>query len=354
MSSKKQNIQEHTPAMQQYIGIKADYPDKLLFFRMGDFYELFFEDATRAARLLDITLTSRSKRGGQAIPMAGIPFHAIEPYLAKLVRQGESAVICEQIGDPATTKGLIERKVTRIITPGTLTDEALLDERQESLLAAVNIIDDIIGIATLDLSSGRFVLIELKGQGLLKSELERLCPAELLISEDSCLNLSSYPLRKQPPWYFELDTARRLLTKQFGTRDLSGFGCEHLTVALGSAGCLLQYARETQRTKLPHIQSLHWERREDGILLDVASRRNLELDSRMIGRRDHTLINILDECATPMGGRLLRRWLHRPLRNIDILRARHNIIGVLLEQHCVDVLYQHLRAVGDIERILAR
>ena len=350
----KQNPNEHTPAMQQYLHIKAEYPDMLLFFRMGDFYELFFEDAERAARLLDITLTSRSRSGGRSIPMAGVPFHAIENYLAKLVRQGESAVICEQIGDPATSKGLVERQVTRIITPGTLTDEALLDERQESLLAALHAVEDVIGIATLDLASGRFALIEVQGQALLHSELERLRPAELLISEDCRLNLSKIPFHKQPPWYFELETARRLLTQQFGTRDLSGFGCDHLTVALGAAGCLLQYARETQRTQLPHIQSLYWERREDSIFLDAASRRNLELDSRLIGRREHTLINIMDECATPMGGRLLRRWLHRPLRDINLLQMRHHSIGILLMQQSVEALYQQLRAIGDIERILAR
>ena len=340
--------------MQQYLRIKTDYPDMLLFFRMGDFYELFFEDAQKAARLLDITLTSRSKSGGKNIPMAGVPYHAIENYLAKLVRQGESAIICEQVGDPATSKGLVERKVTRIITPGTLTDEALLNERQESLLAALHPIEDLFGIATLDLASGRFALIEVQGQALLHSELERLRPAELLISEESQVRFPKMPIRKQPPWYFELDTARRLLTQQFGTRDLSGFGCDHLTVALRAAGCLLQYAQETQRTKLPHIQGLYWERREDSIFFDAASRRNLELDSRLIGQRDHTLVNIMDECATPMGGRMLRRWLHRPLRDIPVLQARHQCVGVLLEQQNIDVLYQQLRAIGDIERILAR
>lgn len=354
MSNKKPNLQEHTPAMQQYLSIKAEYPNMLLFFRMGDFYELFFEDAERAARLLDIALTSRSKRGGKPIPMSGIPFHSLENYLTKLVRQGESAVICEQIGDPATSKGLVERKVTRIITPGTLTDEALLEERQESLLVAIHKIEDLIGIASLDLGSGRFVLIEVHKETLLNNELERLRPAELLISENSHLSLPNYPLRKQAPWHFELDTALRLLNQQFGTRDLSGFGCAHLIVALRAAGCLLQYVRETQRTQLPHIQTLHWERREDSILLDAASRRNLELDSRIIGSGTHTLVNIMDECATPMGGRLLRRWLHRPLRNIQILRERHHTIGILLETQCVDILYQQLRAIGDIERILAR
>ncbi len=354
MSNQKPNLQEHTPAMQQYLSIKAEYPNMLLFFRMGDFYELFFEDAERAARLLDIALTSRSKRGGKPIPMSGIPFHALENYLTKLVRKGESAVICEQVGDPATSKGLVERKVTRIITPGTLTDEALLEERQESLLVAIHKVEDLIGIASLDLGSGRFVLIEVHKETLLNNELERLRPAELLISEDSRFNLKNYPLRKQAPWHFELDTALRLLTQQFGTRDLSGVGCAHLSVALRAAGCLLQYVRETQRTQLPHIQALHWERREDSILLDAASRRNLELDSRIIGQGTHTLVNIMDECATPMGGRLLRRWLHRPLRNIQILRERHHTIGILLETQSVDILYQQLRAIGDSERILAR
>ena len=355
MSNKKpQNLKEHTPAMQQYLSIKAEYPNMLLFFRMGDFYELFFEDAERAARLLDIAVTSRSKRGGKPIPMSGIPFHALENYLTKLVRQGESAVICEQVGNPASTKGLMERKVTRIITPGTLTDEALLEERQESLLVAIHKVEDWYGIATLDLGSGRFVLLEVDKETLLNNELERLRPAELLISEDSKINLKNYPLRKQAPWHFKLDTALRLLNQQFGTRDLSGFGCNHLTVALRAAGCLLQYVRETQRTQLPHIQALHWERREDSILLDAASRRNLELDSRIIGHDRHTLINIIDECATPMGGRLLRRWLHRPLRNIQILQERHHTIGILLETQSVDVIYEQLRTIGDSERILAR
>ncbi len=345
---------EHTPAMQQYLSIKQEYPDMLVFFRMGDFYELFFKDAEQAARLLDITLTSRSKKNGNNIPMAGVPFHAIENYLAKLVRQGESAVICEQVGDPATSKGLMERKVTRIITPGTLTDEALLDERQESLLAAVHIVDNIIGLATLDLASGRFALLEVPSQTLLHSELERLRPAELLVSETSQLKLPKLPIRKQPAWYFELDTAQRLLVQQFGTRDLAGFGCEHLTTALRAAGCLLQYARETQRSDLPHIQALYWERREDSIFLDIASRRNLELDSRLLGKREYTLVNIMDECSTPMGGRMLRRWLHRPLRDIATLQARHHSIGTLLTQQCIDTIYHQLRTIGDIERILAR
>jgi len=348
-------LEEHTPAMRHYLSIKADYPDMLLFYRMGDFYELFFADAERASRLLDITLTTRGKSAGQAIPMAGVPYHAIDTYLAKLVRLGESAVICEQVGDPATSKGPVERQVMRIITPGTLTDEVLLEERQDNLLAAVHANDTIIGIATLELASGRFSVLEVEGQGALSSELERLRPAELLVSQDSQLRLPKLASwRKQPPWYFDLSTARRLLTQQLGTRDLAGFGCEHLTAALAAAGCLLQYAKDTQKAALPHIQSLHWERREDSILMDAATRRNLELDSRLIGKKEYTLVNVLDQCATPMGGRLLRRWLHRPLRNREILRARHQSVGTLLEHQLTEALYQKLRSIGDIERILAR
>jgi DNA mismatch repair protein MutS len=355
MSHQTQNPSAHTPAMQQYLRIKAEHPDMLLFYRMGDFYELFFADAEKASRLLDITLTTRGKSGGQEnIPMAGVPFHAIENYLAKLMRLGESAVICEQIGDPATSKGPVERQVVRIVTPGTITDEALLEERRESLLVAIHQVDEIIGIATLDLASGRFTLLEIQGQVLFQSEMERLRPAELLVSQECTLALPKVALRRQSDWHFNLETARRLLIQQFGTRDLNGFGCEHLTVALSAAGCLLSYVKETQRTQLPHIQSLHWERREDSIFLDAASRRNLELDSRIIGQREYTLINILDQCATPMGGRLLRRWLQRPLRQIATVQARHQSVSTLLSQQTTEDIYQHLRAVGDMERILAR
>jgi len=356
MSNSEQESSQHTPVMQQYLRIKAKYPDMLLFYRMGDFYELFFEDAQKAARLLDITLTARGKAGGQSIPMAGVPYHAIEGYLAKLVRQGESAVICEQVSDATTSKGLVEREVARIITPGTLTDEALLEERQDNLLAAVHSQQtDLFGIATLELSSGRFTVSEVQSLSLLASELARLRPAELLISEIVILQLPHVTFKKQPAWFFDLQTANRLLTEQFGTRDLAGFGCEHLTVALAAAGCLLQYARDTQRAScLPHIQSLHWERREDSLLIDAASRRNLELDSGLTGKYEHTLVNVMDQCATPMGSRMLRRWLHRPLRTVEILQYRHHAVGILLEQQASATLYQQLRAIGDIERILSR
>lgn len=354
MKTTEQDISKHTPVMQQYLRIKIDYPDTLLFYRMGDFYELFFDDAYRAGEILDIAVTKRGKSGGLDIPMAGVPHHAIEPYLAKLVKQGYSAVICEQVGDPKASKGPVERQISRIITPGTLTDEALLDERRDSVLAAVHFDNNLFGISTLNLSSGRFTVTEVNSESLLHSELVRLQPAELLVSEEYTFSLPKFSIRKQPPWYFDIQTALNLLTQQFGVQDLAGFGCNHLTVAITAAGCLLQYAKETQRTALPHLQGLSWERREDGLLMDVATRRNLELDSGLQGKKEHTLVNVLDQCATPMGSRLLRRWLYRPLRDTVILTARHQSIGKLLEQNNIHNLYQSLRSMGDVERILAR
>ncbi len=349
------DISQHTPVMQQYLRIKAEYPETLLFYRMGDFYELFFDDAERAARLLDIALTRRGKSGGRPIPMAGVPFHAVENYLARLVKQGVSVAICEQIGDPATSKGPVERRVTRIVTPGTVTDEALLEERKDSLLGAAHESAGRVGIATLDLSSGRFMVTEVPDQATLHAELARLRPAELLLSEQSGLALpEGLVLRRQPPWYFEHDSAQRLLTRQFGTQDLSGFGCDDLEPAICAAGCLLQYARDTQLADMPHVHGLKVERREDSILLDAASRRNLELDSALAINPEHTLSRVMDECATAMGSRLFRRWLHRPLRDHEALNQRLASVAELLDNGRYLGLAERLRGIGDIERILAR
>ena len=277
---------KHTPMMQQYLRIKADHPHTLMFYRMGDFYELFFDDARKASQLLDITLTARGKSNGDPIPMAGIPYHSADPYLAKLVKQGQSVAICEQIGDPAKSKGPVERKVMRVVTPGTVTDEALLEERQDSLLTAIQLHDTLFGIATIDISSGRFHVMEGLDEEALQSELERIKPAELLMSEElkTPQFLANHAcLRKQPPWYFEFETAVKLLTDQFGTHDLAGFGCQALGSALCAAGCLLQYVRDTQQTTLSHIQSIKVEQREDSLILDASTRRNLELETNLAG-----------------------------------------------------------------------
>ena len=350
-------LNNHTPVMQQYLRIKAEHPNMLLFYRMGDFYEVFYEDAHKAAKLLSITLTARGQSAGKPIPMAGIPFHAAESYLAKLVKAGESVAICEQIGDPATSKGPVERKVVRIITPGTVTDEALLEEKRDNLLVAIHNIQNTFGIASLDITSGRLNISQVTSQEALLGELERLKPAETLISEDSpyykLLNTFS-GTRRRPPWEFEITRSQRLLTEQFKTRDLSGFGCEDLPVAIAAAGCLLQYVKDTQRTALPHIWGLNIERREDSVILDAITQRNLELVNNLQGGKNNTLAEIFDQTATPMGSRLWRRWLKRPLRDQEVLRKRQAAIEDLLSPQFVNEIYKLLRSIGDIERILAR
>ena len=343
--------------MQQYLRIKADYPQMLLFYRMGDFYELFYDDAEKAARLLDITLTARGKSAGRAIPMAGIPYHAAENYLARLIRQGESVAICEQVGDPAKSKGPVERKVVRIVTPGTVTDEALLEERQDNLLAALWEGDGRYGLACLDLGSGRFSIQEPDNAEALAGELERLKPAELLLEEDWSLPPGAPEIRgitRRPAWHFDLDSARQQLIRQFGTQDLSGFGVENMDLALMAAGALLHYVKETQQAALPHITALRVESRDQALVIDAATRRNLELDQSQSGQKRHSLAGLLDQTATAMGSRLLRRWINRPLRDQAAITARHDAIAAFLEQDRLDELQGILRGVGDIERILAR
>lgn len=327
---------------------------------MGDFYELFYEDARKAARLLNITLTSRGQSAGQAIPMAGVPYHAAEAYLAKLIKLGESVVICEQVGDPATSKGPVERKVTRIITPGTVTDDILLEERQESLLAAIAGYGKpaIWGVAYLDLSTGRFKVLEIESENALCNELDRINPAELLISEDHRL-ISGYErlenrIKTRPPWHFNLETATRLLTEQFATHDLSGFGCQAMPAAIIAAGCLLNYVQETQRSALSHIMDLRVESLDDAILIDAASRRNLELESSLSGDSGNTLLGIIDNTCSAMGSRNLKRWLRRPLRNQTMAAERHQAVAELINLINYEALRENLRHVGDIERISSR
>jgi DNA mismatch repair protein MutS len=343
--------------MQQYLRIKSRHPDALLFYRMGDFYELFFDDARRAAALLDITLTTRGQSAGQPIPMAGVPFHSVEGYLARLVRKGESAAICEQMGDPAKSKGPVEREVVRIITPGTVTDDALLEERQETLVAATVRDGERFGLAWLDLAAGRFTVLEASGHSALAAEIERLKPAELLIPEgmpEEDVRRNGTALRSRPPWNFELASASRLLTDQLGTLDLKGFGADELPLAISAAGALLQYVRDTQKTSLPHIRGLHVEERTDALIIDAATRRNLELDASLTGREDATLFALLDQCVTSMGSRQLRRWLNRPLTSHATLRARYQAVSMMIDSRRFEGVRERLRSVGDVERILAR
>ncbi len=354
MLDQAETIHSITPMMQQYLRIKADYPDTLLFYRMGDFYELFFADAEKAARLLDITLTARGHSSGKPIPMAGVPYHAAEGYMAKLLRQGLSLAICEQVGDPKTSTGPVERQVVRVLTPGTVSDAIFLEETRENLVVALHANQNQFGMAVLDISSGRFNLLEVEGEEALQSELQRLQPTELLISETLELSFTINPIRRRSAWEFDLDTAKRLLIQQMQTHDLAGFGCADMPIALSAAGCLLQYVKETQRAQLPHIRTLSVERREDSIILDAATRKNLELTESVSGGQDYTLAAILDHTATAMGSRLLKRWIHRPLRNQRILLDRQDSIQYVLMDRKYLALHKTLSVVGDLTRILTR
>lgn len=347
----------HSPLMQQYLRIKADHPERLLFFRMGDFYELFFDDARKAAQLLSITLTSRGESGGQKIPMSGIPHHAVDGYLAKLVKQGLSVAICEQIGDPALSKGPVERKVVRIISPGTLTEDGLMEERRDQGLLAIAAQGDAYGLAVLDLAGGRFSVQQVVGLESLLGEIERLDPAELLYSETWTIPqalASRRGLTRRPAWHFDPESGRNLLLRQFKTHSLAGFGCEHLTEAIAAAGCVLQYVQETRQSELPHIQGLRVENPATVVVLDAASRRNLELDYHPAGRHELTLFGILDQTATAMGGRLLRRWLHQPLRDQVLLSRRLDAIASLIADQQYASIQEVLKGVGDLERIVSR
>ena len=352
----------HTPMMQQYLAIKAQHPDELLFYRMGDFYELFYDDAKRATRLLDITLTARGASAGNPIPMCGVPFHSVEAYLAKLVRQGVSVAICEQTGDPATSKGPVERQVVRIVTPGTLTDEALLDESRDNLIAAIAAgtghgHTSAFGLATLDVSSGQFELAELTDVSSLESELHRLSPVEIILSEDRDypeMALSHAGARLRPPWEFDLQTSRDLLTRQFAVKDLAGFDCDDLDLAVSAAGCLLAYVKETQRTELPHIRGLRKITGDDAVHIDGASRRNLELTTNIRGGGEHTLFAVLNHTATAMGGRLLQRWINRPVRSRQTLNHRLDAVDQIIRERRDEDLRETLKQIGDTERILAR
>ena len=353
------NLSQHTPMMQQYLVLKAQHPDTLLFYRMGDFYELFFEDAEKAARLLDITLTTRGQSAGTPIKMAGVPFHAVEQYLARLVKLGESVVIAEQVGEPGATKGPMERAVSRIVTPGTLTDAALLDDRRDALLLAVNLHRGRLGLAWLNLANGDLVAMECPAEQL-QTQFERLRPAEVLAPDGLSLPLLdqlSPVLRKLADWKFDTETGQRLLTTHFGTQDLAGFGADDLPVAIAAAGALFDYAHGTQQQALSHITSLRVENEGAYLRLDAATRRNLELTETLRGEASPTLLSLLDTCVTSMGSRWLRHALHHPLRDTTLAAERQQVVAELLgegDAQALASLRSVLRGVADIDRISAR
>jgi DNA mismatch repair protein MutS len=340
---------EHTPMMQQYLRIKGEHPDILVFYRMGDFYELFYDDAEKGARLLDITLTSRGVSAGTPVKMAGVPVHSVEQYLAKLVKLGESVAICEQIGDVATAKGPVDRQVTRIVTPGTLTDSSLLEDKADNILLALTRDKSTIGLAWLSLASGTLRVAEIAPQAL-SNELRRIAPAEVLVAD--AVVLDGYFLTRVPAWHFDVESGKRRLLKQLGSASLAGYGCEDLTLAIGACGALLDYAGKTQGQALAHVTAVTAERAGEYVRLDAATRRNLELSETLRGEPAPTLFSLLDECATGMGSRLLRHWLHHPLRDRDVLRRRHEAVACLLDTAAE--IHKVLRGFSDVERITAR
>ncbi|WP_154223650.1 DNA mismatch repair protein MutS [Marinicella rhabdoformis] len=358
--SKQAKNASHTPMMQQFLKIKADYPDMLLFYRMGDFYELFFDDALRAAKLLDISLTHRGKSNGEPIPMCGVPYHAADNYLAKLVKKGLSVAICEQVGDPATSKGPVERAVQRILTPGTVTEEALMDAHHENLLVAVHSAnhstESHYGLAYLSLSNGAFTVQQIEDRATLDAQLARLAPSEVLISENDVLltQLSHLPCVTRPPWDFDAESASHALKKLYQVHDLSGFGINGDEVYLPAAGALLQYVQHTQKSSIPHIKGLHIELLDDYLHIDANSRKNLEIDYHTDGLDELTLCGFLDQCATAMGSRKLRRWVKQPLRCRETLSSRLNAIESLIDAHLYDEILLQLKSISDVERIVTR
>ncbi|MEZ0602253.1 DNA mismatch repair protein MutS [Paraburkholderia sp. IW21] len=362
------DVAQHTPMMQQYLRIKADHPGTLVFYRMGDFYELFFDDAEKAARLLDLTLTQRGASGGNPIRMAGVPHHAVEQYLAKLVKLGESVAICEQIGDPATSKGPVERKVMRVVTPGTLTDAALLSDKSDVFLLAMCVAHNRRGVATsvglawLNLASGALRLAEVAPDQV-AAALERIRPAEILVADTGADSANWTPpvnagaLTRVPVWHFDIASGTQRLCDQLEVAGLDGFGAHSLTAACGAAGALLLYAAATQGQQLRHVRSLKVEYESEYIGLDPATRRNLELTETLRGTESPTLCSLLDTCCTTMGSRLLRHWLHHPPREAAVAQARQQAIGALLDAPpgaSVDSLRGALRQISDIERITGR
>ncbi len=352
-----QDPAEHTPLMRQYLAIKAEHPDRLVFFRMGDFYELFYEDAVRAAALLDIVLTQRGQSAGRPIPMAGVPVHAAESYLARLLERGESVAICEQVGEAEGGRGPMERRVVRILTPGTVTDEALLEERRERLLLALRPgRDGRFGLAYADLAGGRMAVSELPGAESLEAELARLQPAEVLWPEDHPPPelLVDQWLRRRPGWHFDSESASRRLAAFFAADGLAGFGIEGMPLAIGAAGALLAYLEETQRTALPHFTGIAREVAEEALFLDATARRHLELERHPSGERRYTLLGVLDATRTAMGARLLARWLGRPLRDRGEISQRLDAVEALLADRRHERLACSLGGIADLERILAR
>lgn len=351
-----EDLSTHTPMIQQYLNVKKEYQEIFLFYRMGDFYELFYEDAIKASQILDITLTKRGFSSGKPVPMAGIPYHSVDIYLSKLIKLGKSIAICEQI-EKKPGSSIFERKVVRIITPGTISGE-LLNQFHDNIIAAIyQDKNKFFGYSTLDINSGRFIIITLDNKEKLKTEIKRTDPVEILLPENFLLSeviADHIVVKKRPIWEFDIQTSYKKLNLQFGTNNLNGFGIKKDNIGLCAAGCLLQYAQHTQLNTLPHIKSLKIIKQKDIIIMDSETRCSLEITNNLTGNTENTLISILDGTVTPMGSRMLKRWLHSPIRNIKVIKYRQNSIESIKKDMLYEKLKVYLSKIGDLERILSR
>ncbi|MYD81063.1 MAG: DNA mismatch repair protein MutS [Gammaproteobacteria bacterium] len=344
--------------IQQYLAIKAQHPDDLLFYRMGDFYELFFDDAVVAAELLEITLTSRGRKSGNPIPMCGVPFHAVDNYLNRLVSMGRSVVICEQVGDPNATRGPVERKVQRIVTPGTLTEDALLDSDRESVLVAISATRSRFrnaGLAWINLSTGSFVGAEVKSYADLVAILESINPTEVLIPEGCTEVWSDAAQRELDPLRFDHSLGKTSLTKHFGTKDLNGFGFSDKPQAVGAAAAALSYAQDACRQPLDFIDGIQLHANQSTLHMDAQTRRNLEINRRISSPESSgTLFDVLNFTATPMGSRLLRQWLNEPSAIVEEVHDRHDLVEAILTTKSYNSFTRELRPIGDMHRTVTR
>ncbi len=352
--SRKFKSSGHTPMMKQYLEIKEEYPDKILFYQMGDFYEMFYEDAEEASKILDITLTSRNQSGGSEIPMAGVPIHSAEQYLERLINLNLSVAICDQVGDPATSKGPVERKVVRVITPGTLIEDTLLDDRKENITASIFALDNSYGIATLEISSGRFVGYEVASQELLLNSIRQINAAEMIVSDNQYLFEDEAAQKQVPSWYFDSLRAEKVLCDLFETKFLDAFDCSEFPVATRAAGALILYVQDLHGHQLPHITGIKFKQQSSFLTMDEITRKNLEIEVGHDETSQNSLVHIFDDCKTVMGTRMLRRWFNAPIRDHAELVSRHDAIDWLLECPDLEKIRTLLKSVADIERILAR
>jgi DNA mismatch repair protein MutS len=356
-----------TPMMQQYRQLKQQYPDAILLFRMGDFYEMFFEDACTAAPILEIALTARDKSQPQPTPMCGVPYHAVDGYIDCLLKRGFKVAICEQLEDPKAAKGLVKRGVLRVVTPGAVVHSTALVGKENNFLAGLCGTSECLGLAVVDVSTGEFKLTEFAGEQANRQaadELQRLMPRELLTPASWTMHAPALPGIEGPPWQitpreewrFDAALAYQRLTQHFGTHSLEGFGCESATLAVTAAGVVLEYLQDTQRAALTHIQGLSRYYVDDFMALDATTQRHLELvRTTADGTRDGTVLELLDQTVTAMGGRLLRRWLLEPLLQVDGIRQRQAAVAALVEGWMVrEEARECLKDVADIERIVGR